>query len=204
MDRLEVKQIPSLPEQEAEAERLRLAGAATVMEPQQSTPFAVPIDTDHPHVDVQGGDSHQVPSAPPSDEGASAVSHQHYWIHHVTETIDRGFYGFNSNSFPLAEGKATQILGLDEVRPRADLLCIKIAADTEVYVGDRDVIDGTAPQTSGITFTAAQQSYAYRARKELWAIAVGGAATVGVTAYRSEPTEGSLAKQSASGAGAVS
>jgi hypothetical protein len=191
--RLDIAVIPSLPEQEAEAEAQRLRGAPTLPEPQQSTSYAEPVDTTPTReIDVQGGDSHQVPWQGQSGEGASAVTHQHYWIHKVEETIDRGYYSFNSQAFPLTEGVPVQLLGLDDLRPRAYLLCIAVATDVVVCIGDRDMINGNAPESTGIQFTAAQDSFDYRARKELWAIAVGGSATVGVTSYKSEPTAGTL------------
>lgn len=201
--RLKVAMIPSLPEQEAEAESQRLAGAATSPEPQQSTSYADPLDTTpHKRVDLQGGDSHQVPWQPPSHEGASAVSEQHYYIHRVTETIDRGYYGFDSVAWNMKEGVAVQLLGLNDDRPRAELLVLAIDSDTIIYIGDRDVIDGAAPQTTGIWVADVESTYTYRARKELWAVAVGGSATMGVTSYKSEPNSDSLATQSSSGAGA--
>ena len=149
--RLNVALIPSVPEQEAQAEAERLRGARNLPEPQQSTSWADPIDTtpgDH-DVTPYGGKSAQIPSTPPGSEGASAVSHQHYWIHTVTETIDRGYVGFNSVAMTLAEGVPVRILGLDDLRPRAELeLLAQEDSNTAVYVGDRDVINSDSPQSS--------------------------------------------------------
>lgn len=202
--RLQVAQIPGLPEQEAEAEAAVLSGATTAPERQQSTPYAVPIDTTtDEEVDLQGGDSDQVDWLPPSSEGASAVSHQHYWIHTVEETMDRGYYGFNSNAFTLKEGVPLQLLGLDDLRPLAVLVALAMAnAEDEtavIYIGDRDIIDSGHPEQTGIWFTSQGSSYNYRARKELWAVVIGGTATIGITSYKSEPTSGTLADKSASG-----
>ena len=210
--RLNVALIPSVPEQEAQAEAERLRGARNLPEPQQSTSWADPIDTtpgDH-DVTPYGGKSAQIPSTPPGSEGASAVSHQHYWIHTVTETIDRGYFGFNSVAMTLAEGVPVRILGLDDLRPRAELeLLAQADSNTAVYVGDRDVINSDSPQSTGIWLGTSESevyygggTFTYRARKELWAIAVGGPATIGVTSYQSEPTSDDLATQSKSGAGA--
>lgn len=198
--RLDVALIPSIPEQEAEAERQKLAGAATTPENQQSTPWAVPIDTTPKRgdeVDVQGGDSYQVPWKAPSKTSAGGVSEEHYYIHTVQETIDRGYFGFNSVAWNLPEDEAVQVLGLDDDRPRAFLTLLSISDDTIVYVGDRDVIDGAAPQSTGIWLSNdGAFNFTYRARKEIWAIAVGGTATLGVTSYTAEPNSDTLGARS--------
>jgi len=210
--RLQVALIPSLPEQEAEAEAARLAGAANLPEPQQGTSWADPVDTTpHGEVDLQGGDSFQIPSRPPGQQGASDESHQHYYIHTITETIDRGYYGFNSVAWNLPKGVPIQILGLDDNRPRTEIELLAQGSDgTAVYIGDRDVINSDYPQGTGIwlgtAFGASEgdtsTEFTYYARKELWAISVGDDATLGVTSYTSEPNSDETAKRSKSGAGA--
>lgn len=202
--RLKVATIPSLPEQEAEAERLHLAGAATAEQPQQDTPFSVPIDTgDTDFVQADGGDSIQIPSAGMSSEGASSETHLHYWVHTVTETIDRGFTGFDSIAWNLPKGIPVQIFGLDDLRPRGEVTLLEVDDDTIVYVGNRDVLSGAAPSSCGVWLMTAGDRYpgGYRARNELWAVAVGGGATIGALAYKSEPTSDQLATQSKSSKG---
>ena len=193
--KLEVAQIPPIVEQEAEAESLELPGAATVESPW--TPYSVPKVPASPEkeVDAEGGDSNQVPWQGRSDEGAAGVRHLHYWVHTITETVERGNADFESVNYPLAEGVPVQVFGLDDLRSRATIILNAVDDDTTVYFGDRDVINGSAPQTTGIWLNSVRISYDYRARKEAWAVAVGGNAQLGTIAYKSEPTSGTLGRE---------
>jgi len=194
--KLDVAMVPPITTQEAQAESQELAGRGTVHSPGGSgTVYDVPKVPASPskEVDAEGGDSHQVPWQGPSEKGAGGDTH--YFIHQVIEEVERGFAGFNSIAWTLQDGVPTQILGLDDLRPRANLVTLEIDADTTIYVGNRDVIDGSAPQTSGVWLASQYATWDYRARKELWAVAVGGSATLGVTSYQNEPTSGTLGSE---------
>lgn len=206
--RLPVALIPSLPEQEAEAERLVQAGAVGLPQPQQDTPYAVPVDTDHTEpgwLPEDAGNAPQIPSAPPGAEGAAGVTHLHYWVHTVTETVDRGNFAARTFSVPLAPGAAAQLFGLNDLRTRADVTVVaadgSVASGVAVYFGTRDQIRSDNPQTAANI--GASGGTTYRARAEAWVYnGTDDAVTISVIEYVSEPNSDELATRSKSSAGA--
>jgi hypothetical protein len=204
--RQEVAVIPPIPVQEAEAEAKRLKGAETVEAP--AAPYSVPAETgisDEEKVTGVAGSSVQVASGPDVKSAAGSEKHEHYWIHTVTETIDRGFYDGEAHTIPLKDGDAYQVFGLDDLRVRATLIIApKTTAEgtpsVPVYFGKRDVINGTAPET-GLQL-AAGSAIDVRSRNEWWVLYAPGDGSVlnlGVIQYKSEPTEGTLARQTTPG-----
>lgn len=182
--------IPSLPEQEADAESLPLPGAPDVRAQAGPAQFDPP---DPVHAEDQNV-SNQIPTGPSIQKGTGDEKHEHYWIHTVTETIERGYYDFEAFSVPLSEDNAYQLFGLDDLRNRATILVVSISDGAEIYFGKRDRIDGSDPSTG---FPLVQgSSLDYRSRNEAWIICTGGTAVIGVIEYHGEPTSDTLAEVS--------
>lgn len=209
--RLQVAVLPSIPEQEAQAEAERLKGAASAPENQQSTPYSVPLDTTPTHeVDAQGGDSHQVDWNEPNNQGAGGVNEQHYYIHRVTETVERGNALFNSYTLSLAAAvdgvtRPVQLFGLNDLRTKADVvLCDADKAavtGAAVYFGDRDVINSDG--FSQAFCIGVRGFIEYKSRKEAWIVNnTEDVVSVTVMEYISEPNSDELASRSKSSRGA--
>lgn len=197
-EKLDVALIPSIPVQESEAESQVLSGAATVESP--AAPYAVPKTTGPDDEDTQSlagaGSSDQVPTGPKIETGAGDEKHEHYWIHTVTETIDRGNADFEAYNIPLTVGLGpVRIFGLDDLRNRADIIVTAASEGASVYFGKRDRITSDNPQTGFLLTTGAE--YAFRSRQEAFIVVVGSdaTATVQVCEYKSEPTDSTLGKQ---------
>jgi hypothetical protein len=182
--------VPSLAEQEAESETLDLpgaAGATTDLRAESGTVGASVTAPTPSQVDVQSGDSQQVPTGPDIKTGDSA-KHEHYWIHTVTETIERGNAEFVSFSIPIAAGATHQLFGLNDLRTRAEIVIIDAGAQAtgkKVYFGDRDIIEGA---DASLAFAiGARGLHEYRSRKEAWiANLEDSALVVTVIEYTSE------------------
>jgi hypothetical protein len=191
-----VSLIPPIPVQEAEAEAQTLSGAQTVEAP--AAPYAVPAVTgisDTEAVPAEAGSSTHIPSEPPSKSGAGDEKHEHYWIHTVTETVDRGNYDGEAWSILLSDGKPQQVFGLNDLRSRA---CIWPAAEATgpVYFGKRDRINGTNPESAA--WLASGSAMEVRSRNEWWVLFApgdGSTCRLSVVEWKSEPAESVLGKQ---------
>jgi hypothetical protein len=176
--------VPSLPDQESDAETGPLPGTPDVWQQ------AGPADTPKPDpVAVKGGASSQVGTGPDIEKDGGDAKHEHYWIHSVQETIERGYADFEAYSLQCAEGAPQQIFGLDDLRNRATIALISTSSGAvTVYFGKRDRIKGADP-TTALPITGVLD---YRARAEAYIVAIGGSAVIGVIEYHGEPTSDTL------------
>jgi hypothetical protein len=194
--RLPMALIPPIPVQEEQAEAQRLPGAETVEAP--AAPYAVPAGTgveDTAKVPAEAGTSTQVPVGPDVGSGAGNERHEHYWIHTTTETIERGNADGEAWSMLLQDGKPQQVFGLNDLRTRA---CIAPAAEATgpVYFGKRDRINGSDPASA--FWIASGGALEVRSRNEWWVLFApgdGSTCRLSVVEWKSEPTEGTLGKQ---------
>ena len=183
--------IPSLPEQESDAESLPLPGAPDVRT--QAGPAQVdepdPVDAEDENV------SHQIDAGPEIKTGVADEKHEHYWIHTVTETIERGYYDFETRTLTIKEGVPVELFGLDDLRNRAEVMCIDDATGAgTLYFGKRDVIVGADP-TQGFALQKGETiPGGYRARHQAFVTAIGGDCKVTTIEYHGEPTSDTLAK----------
>lgn len=208
------KLVPPIAVQEADAEALTLPGAANVttdLNAESGTAGASVTPEPPDHVDAQGGDSQQVQSQPTKVRTGDSETHEHYWIHTVTENIERGNAEFVSFTMPLPSGVPIRLFGLNDLRTRATVNIVVLdqsvpvlGAGLKVYFGDRDMIEGSAPQVAfqiGLIGT-----HEYRSRKEAFIVNTepdsgDGAKVVSVTVmeYTSERSEDVLGAKKAAG-----
>lgn len=194
-----VAQIPPIPVQEAEAESQPLEGAATVEAPQ--SPYAVPKTTGINDQDDQrqlgeAGDSHQIPTGPDIGTEVGATN-EHYWIHTVTETIERGNADGEAYSVELTANKPYRVFGLNDLRTRATI-AVASGADGYVAFGKRDRINSDSPQTGFRIASGAALDV--RSRNEWWCVFLpsgddGMTLLINVIEYRSEVAEEVLGSQ---------
>ena len=159
------------------------------------------------HVDAQGGDSQQVQSQPTKVRTGDSETHEHYWIHTVTENIERGNAEFVSFTMPLPHGVPIRLFGLNDLRTRANIGIVnttmngpELGAGLAVYFGDRDMIEGAAPQVAfQIGLTGLHE---YRSRKEAFIVNLASdelTLSVTVMEYTSERSEDVLGAKKAAG-----
>jgi hypothetical protein len=187
--------IPTIAEQEAESGQGPLPGTAGAAPQAGLGPVPEPDPTEQLAI---AGDSSHIDSGPDIEAGSSDAKHQHYWIHSITETIERGYFDFEAYSVVLVEDVPQQVFGLDDLRNRATLVCISSTSDdaevVTAYFGKRDRIKG-ADATTAMPL-AVGTSMDYRSRQEAWMVAKGGNMLLSIIEYHAEPTSGTLGETS--------